>query len=71
MHLIKQQGGYAIAVYQPDNSARQATAEKLITEDRVNFACPADYSENSEIYQVVTTIIDKMKADAALEKLEK
>jgi hypothetical protein len=70
MHLIKQQGGYAIAVYQPDNSARQATAEKLITEDRVNFACPADYSENSEIFKIVTTIISKIKTDAEFEGLQ-
>jgi hypothetical protein len=61
MKLVKQQGGYSIAVYHPGNQQKQAIAEKLIAEDRVNFACPADYSENSEIFQVVTAIIDKME----------
>ena len=61
MKLINQQGGYAIAVYQPNDKRKKATAEKLIAEDRVNFACPADYSKDSEIFQVVTAIIDKMK----------
>jgi len=61
MKLINQQGGYSIAVYKPNDNRKKATAEKLIIEDRVNFACPADYSKDSEIFQVVTTIIDKMK----------
>ena len=61
MKLINQQGGHSIAVYKPNDVRKKATAEKLIVENRVNFACPADYSNDGEIFQVVTTIIDKMK----------
>lgn len=63
MKLIKQLGGKSIAVYNPINRVKKAAAEKLILEDRVNFVCPADYTINSEMYEVVTTIIDKIKSD--------
>lgn len=69
MKLIKQQGGNSIAVYKP-NSPKKSSAEKLITEGRVNFVCPADYSENADIYKVVTTIIDKIKSDFEFNKLQ-
>ena len=71
MKLIKQQGGCSIAVYNPDNSQKKKSAEQLIIEDRVNFVCPADYSKESETYQIATTIIDKMKSDADFEILQK
>ena len=70
MKLINQQGGYSIAVYKPNDNRKKATAEKLIIEDRVNFACPADYSNGSEIFQAITTIIDKMKSDAEFNNLQ-
>ena len=69
MKLIKQQGGRSIAVYNPSKRAKKAAAEKLIAENRVNFVCPADYSEGKEIYKVVTTIIDKIKSDYEFKKL--
>jgi len=69
MKLIKQQGGKSIAVYNPTNRTTKASAEKLIAEDRVNFVCPADYSKDSEIYNVVTTIIDKIKSDFDFKQL--
>jgi hypothetical protein len=63
MKLIKQQGGKSIAVYNPKSRKKKAAAEKLISENRVNFVCPADYTKDNEIYNVVTTIIDKIRAD--------
>ncbi|MDR0728897.1 MAG: haloacid dehalogenase-like hydrolase [Prevotellaceae bacterium] len=70
MKLVKQQGGYSIAVYEPHNDKKKIRARQLIAEDRVNFVCPADYTRESEIYRVVTTIISKMKSDAEFEALE-
>lgn len=73
MKLVKQFGGNSIAVYKPSGKNRQAskaTAERLIKEDRVNFACPADYSENGEIHKVVRTILDKIKFDLEFERLK-
>lgn len=63
MKLVKQKGGHAIAVFKQRDSGKKRIAEKLITEGRVNFVCVADYSIDKEIYQVVTTILDKIKAD--------
>ena len=63
MKLVKEQGGHSIAVYKPRNPKKKAVSEKLISEDRVNFACAADYSENKEMHIVVKTILDKIKAD--------
>jgi hypothetical protein len=71
MKLINMQGGYSIAVYKPNDKHRKANATKLIAEERVNFACAADYSNGSEIFQVVTTIIDKMKSDAEFGNLQR
>ena len=41
----------------------QAVAERLIKENRVNFVCKADYSENSEIHTTVRLVLDKIRAD--------
>lgn len=68
MKLVKQLGGNSVAVYQPKGKER---AGRLISEQRVNFVCPADYRENKDIYNVVTTIIDKIKSDIEFENLLK
>ncbi len=64
MKLVKQQGGHSIAVFQPRKTTKKERAEKLIREDRVNFVCSADYSEDKEVDLVVKTIIDKIKVDS-------
>jgi len=63
MKLVKEQGGHSIAVYNPDDSQKKSVSVKLIADNRVNFACPADYPEASEMVTVVRTILDKIKAD--------
>ena len=69
MKLVKQLGGHSIAVYKPRDQEKRSISEKLISDNRVNFACTADYSESSEIYTVVKTILDKIKADYDFSKL--
>ena len=63
MKMVKLNGGHSIAVYEPNNPKKQATASKLILDNRVNFACPADYTDGSEMCDVVTTILKKIKSD--------
>ena len=48
----------------------RSKSERLLTEQRVHFACPADYSKGKIIYNVVTAIIDKIKANLAVESLK-
>lgn len=71
MRLIKQQGGNSIAVYKPKNQKKKQCAEKLVNDKRVNFACPADYSKDSDIYNIVHAIIKQVKADFDFNKLQK
>ncbi len=63
MKLVKQNGGFSIAVYTPKDRTKKKSAEKLISEGRVNFVCPADFSENREIHNIVMRVIDKIQAD--------
>ena len=69
MRLVKQFGGHSIAVYNP-NGTNKEKSEQLYRESRVHFVCPADYTSNGKIYQVVTSIIDKIKADLDLQRLK-
>jgi len=69
--LVKEQRGHAIAVYKPNTRGAKGKAEKLITEGRVNFIAPANYSESSEMDRFVKGIIDKVAADVALKQLGK
>ncbi len=63
MKIVKMFGGNSIAVYSRENQRQQETARKLLKQDRVNFICEADYRVGGQIYEVVTTIIDKIKAE--------
>ena len=58
MRVVKEYGGHSIAVY--GNSAKKATAMKLINEGRVDFVCEADYSEGKEIHTTVMRILDEI-----------
>jgi len=71
MKLVKQQGGSSIAVYRPHDASKKLCAEKLIAEDRVNFACKADYSKESEMYRIVENIIRRIKTNYDFDNLEK
>ncbi len=70
MKLVKQFGGNSIAVYHP-LSEDTSDVEKLLSEQRVDFVCPADYTKDSQVYKIVTTIIDKIKAEIDLDNLKK
>ena len=71
MKIVKMFGGNSIAVYSPENQRQHDTARKLLKQDRVNFICQADYRVGGQIYEVVTTIIDKIKADNDFHALQR
>ena len=71
MKIVGMFGGHSIAVFDPQNERKQATAAKLKRQGRVAFAVPAVYTEQSPAYRVVTAIIDKIKADSVLSRLAK
>ena len=70
MRLVKNYGGHSIAVYNPDDKGKRKEMNALISANRVNFVCSADYSVGSEMDTVVKSIIDKIAADLRLEQLE-
>ena len=70
MRLVKNYGGHSIAVYNPEDKSKRREMNTLIRDNRVNYVCAADYTEDSEIDKVVKRIIDKIAADVALEELK-
>ena len=71
MKIVKMFGGNSIAVYSPENERQYETARKLLKQDRVNFICQADYRVGGPVYEVVTTIIDKIKAESDFHALQR
>ncbi len=71
MKIVKMFGGNSIAVYQPARKEKFRTAQKLLRQERVNFICKADYSKESEIWTVVTSIIDKVKMEDDFTRLQR
>lgn len=68
MRTIKSNGGHSFAVY--GNEKKRLLAQQLLEEHRVNFACAADYTSDSEMMQIVLSILDKIKADFTLSQYE-
>lgn len=71
MKIVGMFGGHSVAVYNPDNEKKKATAMKLKRQGRVRFVAPARYTRDSKVYQLVCSIIDKIKADSDLEQLSR
>lgn len=70
MKLVKEYGGHSIAVYNTENMKHKKGALQLIKENRVNFTAGADYSADSEMELIVKAILNKIAAQAELERLE-
>lgn len=66
MKLTKVNGGHSIVVYQND----RAEAERLIVENRANFAFKADYSKGRALEKAVKAIIDNIAATERLKAME-
>lgn len=67
MKLVKDLGGYSIAVYKPA-SRKKSTAEKLLGEERVNFVAPADYSEGKILDLQIKAVLQKMISEYKVTK---
>ncbi len=67
MKLTKVNGGHSFVVYQKDKHE----SERLISENRVNFACKADYRKGSPLEKAVLAVIDNIAATEKLKALER
>ena len=63
MKMTKQKGGYSIAVHAP---GRTELADDMLLQGRADFSVEADYTENSEIEQVVTLLMRRIRASHEL-----
>ncbi|MBX3303351.1 MAG: haloacid dehalogenase-like hydrolase [Nitrospira sp.] len=66
MKMVRHQGGYAIAVFDPEDfdSARpQEKIYRLISEDRVHYVAPADYRKGSQLDVITRGLLGKMARD--------
>ena len=54
-----------------ENRKKVNVARKLLRQQRVNFMTPADYTKESRTYNVVCSIIDKIRIDFELARLAK
>lgn len=70
MRLVKDQGGYSIAVY-PPNSPKKKDATKLLEEGRVDYVMRADYTENSPLARQIRAVVSRIAADYVVEQGEK
>ena len=66
MKTVGGEGGHTIAVF-GDLEKKKDLAEQLYKDKRAHFALKADYSEGSDIENVVKAIIDALEAELRLE----
>ena len=71
MKIVKMFGGNSIGVYNRAIPKKKKVAEKLFRQHRVNFITPAIYTKESRTYNVVCSIIDKIRIDFELARLAK
>jgi phosphoserine phosphatase len=69
MRLVTDQGGQAIAVYNPNNSKSKDAALKLRDDGRAGFAGPADYSEGAPLDQLAAAILAEIAASLRARQL--
>ena len=62
MKMVKTNGGHSIAVHQGDSTA----ANRMLTNGRVDFVCPADYTEGSKLDVTVKAVLERIKAQDTL-----
>ena len=61
MKLVSSRGGHAIAVYQ---GRRNATVNDMLIHGRVHFVAPTDYTQGSEMENIIFGIFDSVAAES-------
>ena len=66
MKLVKMRGGYSIGVFNPKTNDR-TKVHKMTRDSRIDYFVPANYSEGTELDNLIKTIIDKTVFNEKLE----
>ena len=67
MKVVNSFGGHSIGVYDPD-TGNTDHVRKLLKENRIRYYAPADYTEGSQLDELIKMILDKTIAVAKLDK---
>jgi len=67
MTVVKNYGGFALAVHQPRNEKSVAVCRELVDANRIDFYAPADYRPGRRLETRVQTILDLIIARIAFE----
>ncbi len=59
MKLVNSYNGYSVGVYDPKTGDKRRVL-KLLEENRIGYYAPADYTEGSEIDQLIKSVIDRV-----------
>jgi phosphoserine phosphatase len=68
MKMVRHQGGYSVAVFDPEKWPKERTQRKvyqLIAEDRAHFVVPADYSDGSQLDVTIKGVLGRIARDCA------
>lgn len=71
MKMVKHLGGYSIAVYKPGTRGTKKRAMRLLAQERADFVIPADYREESSLFETVETVVTKVAAEHRLSRMGK
>lgn len=67
MTLVKEKGGVAISIY---GVGGEEQSNRLLQDDRVNYACKGDFRSGSELEKLMKLIIDSMSLKEQLTQKE-
>ena len=68
MKVVNSNGGYSIGVYNADIQDK-AKVYKMMREGRIRYFAPSDYSEGSQLDELVKAIIDRTVTNEKLEEI--
>ena len=68
MKLINSYGGYSVGVYNPETKDK-TKVYNMITDNRIKFFAPADYTDQSELDILVKMIIDRTATNSKIDSL--
>ena len=68
MKLVNSYGGHSVGVYDPDSGSRERV-HRMMRDNRIKYFAAADYTEGSELDELLKLIIEKTAASEKLEEM--
>ncbi len=68
MKLVNSRGGYSIGVYNPESNNKKKVFQ-MISDKRISYYAPADYTLESELDKLIKLIIDKTIYQEKLDRI--